>query len=81
MNIIFYSAPGTGKTEFVKHIATQADKRILSRSAKDILGQYVGQTEKNISNVFKEAEEDNLILHIDEIDSLLFDRNSASRNW
>ncbi len=81
MNIIFYGVPGTGKTEFVKHIATKVDKRILSRSAKDILGQYVGQTEKNIAKVFKEAEEDNLILHIDEIDSLLFNRNSTSRNW
>ncbi|MBN2618045.1 MAG: ATP-binding protein [Spirochaetales bacterium] len=81
LNIIFHGAPGTGKTEFARYLSFKVDRRILSKSGKDLLGQYVGETEKNIANAFLEAERENMILHIDEIDSIIFNRKLANRNW
>ena len=42
---------------------------------------YVGQTEKNIANAFKEAKNKKAVLVFDEVDSFLQDRSSANRSW
>ncbi len=38
-------------------------------------------TEKNIARIFREAEQDNAVLLIDEIDSFLQDRNISQHSW
>ena len=42
---------------------------------------YVGQTEQNIANAFKEAVDNKAMLIFDEADSFLQNRNNAVRNW
>jgi len=42
---------------------------------------FVGQTEKNIASLFVEAEREEAVLVLDEIDSLLFDRAAAIHSW
>lgn len=79
--ICLYGPPGTGKTAYGYWLAHKLGKELLLRRASDILGAYVGQSEENIANAFKEATENSAILMIDEVDSFLSDRRGASRSW
>ncbi len=81
MNLLLYGASGTGKTEFVKHLAQEIERNLLLKRGSDFLGKYVGETEQNIKLAFQEAEDDNAILFIDEADGLLFDRAKSSRSF
>ncbi|MCR5028389.1 MAG: ATP-binding protein, partial [Fibrobacter sp.] len=81
LNMLLYGAPGTGKTEFAKHIARTLDRKIIIKKASDLLDCYVGNTEKNIRKMFQEAEEEKAILFLDEADSMIRDRSGAQRNW
>ena len=47
----------------------------------DLLSKFVGGTEENIKKAFVEAEEENAILFLDEIDGLVQDRSGASHPW
>lgn len=46
-----------------------------------MLGSYVGETERNIAMAFTKAREKKAMLIFDEADSLLQDRNLATRSW
>jgi len=77
----FHGGPGTGKTAFARHLADQIDKPLLVRRASDLLGKYVGESERNIANMFQEAREEEAVLVLDEADSLLADRRGAHQSW
>ena len=42
---------------------------------------FIGGTEKNIANAFKEAKKQDAVLIFDEVDTFLQDRKSAMRSW
>lgn len=85
--MILYGPPGTGKTL----IARQIGKTLNAREPKiingpEILNKYVGQSEENIRNLFKDAEMEykqsgeNSLLHIiilDEIDAICRQRGNV----
>nr|WP_314444442.1 AAA family ATPase [uncultured Sphingomonas sp.] len=73
--------PGTGKSAFARHLAKRLDIAVVEKRASDLLGMYVGNTEKAIAAAFREAIEQKAMLVIDEADSLLRDRNLAERSW
>lgn len=77
----FYGLPGTGKTALAEHLARELDRPLLAKRASDILSKWVGGSEKNIANMFREAESEGAILFLDEADSLLRNREKASRSW
>lgn len=79
--ICLYGPPGTGKTAFGRHVAHALDRPLLVKRASDILSPYVGMAERNIADMFEEAEQDGAVLLLDEADSLLRDRRSAQRSW
>ncbi|MBQ4377636.1 MAG: ATP-binding protein [Treponema sp.] len=81
IRILCYGISGTGKTEFARYIAERLGKKILLKRASDILGMYVGQTEKSIRDAFEEASRTDSILLFDEADSFFADRNSAHHSW
>ncbi len=81
MNLLFWGPPGSGKTEFVKYLGEKTGKRVIVKKGSDILGMYVGQSEQNIRDAFREAEEDDAILFFDEIDGLLQSRANAHQSW
>ncbi len=81
LNILLYGAPGTGKTEFARHIARELGRKLIIKRCSDLLDKYVGESEKNIRQMFQEAEEQEAILFLDEADSLIRDRRGASRGW
>jgi len=49
---LFYGAPGTGKTETVYQLARQTGRSIMAVNAPDIKSKWVGESEKNIKEVF-----------------------------
>lgn len=79
--ICIYGVAGTGKSAYAKYIARELGCEIIIKKASEILGMYVGQTEKNIANAFKEAKSKKAVLVFDEVDSFLQDRSSANRSW
>lgn len=79
--LCLYGLPGTGKTQFAEYIAISVDKPIIIKNAGEILGKYVGETEKNILKMFLDAEESDSILLLDEGDSFLRDRSFAKNTW
>jgi len=81
MNLLFWGWPGTGKTEFGKHIAERLGKELLVKRMSDLQSKWVGETEKQIARAFREAEENDAILFLDEADSLFINRQTAHRSW
>ena len=81
MNILLWGPPGTGKTEFVKHLGQTLNSKVVVKMGSDLLSMWVGGTEKNIKQAFEEAEADNAILFLDEIDGIVQDRSGAQRSW
>jgi SpoVK/Ycf46/Vps4 family AAA+-type ATPase len=79
--ICLYGPPGTGKTEFSHYLAEMCDISILVRKGSDLLGKYVGETEKNIAGMFEQAEAERTLLLLDEADSFLQDRRNAHHSW
>ena len=49
---LFYGAPGTGKTETVYQLARQTGRSIMAVNIPDIKSKWVGESEKNIKEVF-----------------------------
>lgn len=79
--LCLYGPPGTGKSAFGRYIADRMDRPLLVKRASDILSPYVGMAEKNMANMFRQAETENAVLLLDEADTYLQDRNGAKRSW
>jgi SpoVK/Ycf46/Vps4 family AAA+-type ATPase len=79
--LVLYGPPGTGKSAFAKHIAEVLGKPALVKRASDILGSYLGQTERNMADMFRQAKADGAVLILDEADSFLRAREGAKRSW
>ena len=80
-SLCLYGPSGTGKSEYVKYLANQLGYQVLYRRASELLGMYVGQTEKAIAALFKEATDEGKFILIDEGDTFLRDRTGAQRSW
>ena len=79
--LLFSGPPGTGKTAAAIALAHELDRPILVADYSRIQNCFVGQTEKNIVRVFREAKNQKAVLLWDEADAMFFDRDSAQRNW
>ena len=73
--------PGTGKSEFVRHLAARLGMEVMPQRASDLLSMWVGGSEKQIAGAFQAARARGALLVIDEADSLLADRREALRSW
>lgn len=73
--------PGTGKSAFARHLAAAMGRPVLQKRASDLLGMYVGQSERQIADAFAEARDTGAFLVFDEADSLLASREGAERRW
>ena len=79
--LCLYGVPGTGKSAFGKYLADMLDKPLLLKKGSDLISKWVGGTEQNIANAFKEASDENAVLVFDEVYSFLADRTQAKQSW
>jgi SpoVK/Ycf46/Vps4 family AAA+-type ATPase len=80
-SLCLFGAPGTGKSEYVRHLAERMGLEVLHQRASDLLSMWVGGSEKNIAEAFQKARDEKKFLIFDEADSLLQDRNLAFHSW
>jgi SpoVK/Ycf46/Vps4 family AAA+-type ATPase len=79
---LFFGEPGTGKTMCAEAIANELNHPLLVASVAGLKSKWVGETERNLSRLFREARAHNAVLFLDEADSLLMARGEgrASRH-
>ena len=80
-SLLMTGPSGTGKTALANHLARALDRPLVIKRASDLLSKWIGEAEKEIAEAFAEAAERGHVLLFDEVDSLLFDRSSATRSW
>ena len=72
--VMFIGEPGTGKTLCAEILASQLGQGLYQISIPRIMSKYIGETEKNIERVFRQAKATNSILLFDEADALFTKR-------
>lgn len=72
---LFYGSPGTGKTMAAQVMANELGLELYRVDMAQMASKYIGETEKNISALFKKAEHINALLFFDEADSLFAKRS------
>lgn len=75
---LFYGPPGTGKTLTASLIGSAVGADVYRIDLSMVVSKYIGETEKNLANVFDQAESKNWILFFDEADALFGKRTQAS---
>jgi len=69
--VLLYGPPGTGKTLLAKAVANETEAHFIHLAGPEIMSKYYGQSEENLREVFKEAQENSpSIVFIDEIDAI-----------
>ena len=80
-SLLLYGEPGSGKSYFGRYIAQELGMLVIKKRASDLMDRWVGTTEKNIKEAFKEAKDKNAILIFDEADSFLFNRKNSKQEY
>ncbi len=79
---LFQGAPGTGKTETVKHIARILERELFIVDFALLIDSKLGQTGKNIAQLFDEinglVSPEKVVILFDEIDALALDRTDST---
>lgn len=79
--ILLYGPPGCGKTYIAKATAGQVNARFISVGLNDILDMWIGNSEKNLHNIFETARENTpCVLFFDEIDALGASRSDMKQS-
>ena len=77
VNVFFAGLPGTGKTMGADIIAGQLELELYKIDLSSVVSKYIGETEKNLSRIFDEAQTSNAILFFDEADCLFGKRSEV----
>lgn len=77
LNALFAGESGTGKTMAAEVIANDLGLELYKVDLSAVVSKYIGETEKNLRQVFDEAENSNAILFFDEADALLGKRSEV----
>lgn len=78
ISLLLYGPPGTGKTMAAQVIANELSLPMYRVDISQISSKYIGETEKNLSQIFNAASKANVILFFDEADSLFSRRTDVS---
>lgn len=78
LSVLFSGPPGTGKTMAAGVMARELQLDLYKIDLSSVVSKYIGETEKNLSRIFTEAETCNGILFFDEADALFGKRSEVS---
>lgn len=79
--ILLYGPPGCGKTFIARATAGQVNAQFISVGLNDILDMWIGNSEKNLHQVFEVARQNTpCVLFIDEIDALGASRSDMKQS-
>ncbi len=77
--VLLHGPPGTGKTLLARAVASETNSNFSSLSGPEVMSKFYGQSEENIREIFKQAEENApSIIFIDEIDSIAPKRDEVT---
>lgn len=74
---LFYGPPGTGKTMTACLLGKATGRPVYKIDLSLVVSKYIGETEKNLSKVFDQAEHRGWILFFDEADALFGKRSET----
>jgi SpoVK/Ycf46/Vps4 family AAA+-type ATPase len=69
-SLLIHGPPGCGKTQLGHYIAAQLDLPLLTARSDGLISSYLGNTAKNLRNLFEHAMQRPCILFLDEFDAL-----------
>ncbi|MEU2870806.1 ATP-binding protein [Streptomyces olivoreticuli] len=69
--LLMYGPPGCGKTYIARAVAGELGARFMSVSISDVLDMWIGNSERNLRQLFETARRNSpCVLFLDEIDAL-----------
>lgn len=74
---LFYGPPGTGKTFTATLLGKESGREVYCIDLSMVVSKYIGETEKNLANLFAKAEGQDWILFFDEADALFGKRTGV----
>ena len=77
LSALFAGPSGTGKTMAAEIIAGELALDLYKIDLSTVVSKFIGETEKNLSKIFTEAETSNAILFFDEADALFGKRSEV----
>lgn len=77
LNALFSGPPGTGKTMAAEVIASELQLDLYQIDLSQVVSKYIGETEKNLHQIFREAQMSQAILFFDEADALFGKRSEV----
>lgn len=75
--VLFYGPPGTGKTLAATLLGKYTGKDVYKIDLSMVVSKFIGETEKNLANLFAKAESHDWILFFDEADALFGKRTNV----
>lgn len=80
LSALFDGPPGTGKSMCAALIANEIGIDVYQVDLSRVMSKYVGETEKNLAQIFNEAENAQAMLLFDEADSLFGSRTNVKNS-
>lgn len=77
LHALFTGPSGTGKTMAASIIANELGLDLYRIDLSTVVSKYIGETEKNLADIFREAETSHAILFFDEADALFGKRTEV----
>ncbi len=77
LNVLFAGPSGTGKTMAAEILAGELGLDLYRIDLATVVSKYIGETEKNLDRIFREAEHSNAILFFDEADAIFGKRSEV----
>lgn len=77
LSMLFSGPPGTGKTMSAQVVANELQLELYKVDIAKLVSKYIGETEKNLEEIFDEAQLSNAILFFDEADAIFGKRTEV----
>jgi AAA+ superfamily predicted ATPase len=77
LNVIFAGQSGVGKTMAAEVLANELSVVLFQIDLSSVVSKYIGETEKHLAAIFREAEMSQSLLFFDEADSLFGKRTEV----